>query len=120
MANASAIRQLAAHSIGRKMTGQKEQEDWAEKRQREEIGKGNEMTALRFQTGQENGPLAEKWQDRKSKRTREKNEMEEKGIQWQPWDFKQMGVIRLGLPSGFVFMRKSKEFMCNTNKLKDF
>ena len=35
------------------MTRQKEQEDWAEKT-REEIGKGNQMTALRFQTGWEN------------------------------------------------------------------
>ena len=33
------------------MTRQKEQEDWAEKNKREEIGKGNQMTALRFQTG---------------------------------------------------------------------
>ena len=32
------------------MTRQKEQEDQAEKT-REEIGKGNQMTALRFQTG---------------------------------------------------------------------
>ena len=32
------------------MTRQKEQEDEAEKT-REEIGKGNQMTALRFQTG---------------------------------------------------------------------
>ena len=32
------------------MTRQKEQEDKAEKT-REEIGKGNQMTALRFQTG---------------------------------------------------------------------
>ena len=34
----------------RKMTRQKEQEDQAEKT-REEIGKGNQMTALRFHTG---------------------------------------------------------------------
>ncbi len=33
------------------MTRQKEQEDQAEKT-REEIGKGNQMTALRFQTGE--------------------------------------------------------------------
>ena len=37
-------------TISRKMTRQKEQEDQAEKT-REEIGKGNQMTALRFQTG---------------------------------------------------------------------
>ena len=36
-------------TISRKMTRQKEQEEQAEKQ--EEIGKGNEMTALRFQTG---------------------------------------------------------------------
>ena len=34
------------------MTRQKEQEDQAEKT-REEIGKGNQMTALRFQTGRD-------------------------------------------------------------------
>ena len=37
-------------TISRKMTRQKEQEDQAEKT-REDIGKGNQMTALRFQTG---------------------------------------------------------------------
>ena len=37
-------------TISRKMTRQKEQEDQAEKTI-EEIGKGNQMTALRFQTG---------------------------------------------------------------------
>ena len=37
-------------TISRKMTRQKEQEDKAEKT-RKEIGKGNQMTALRFQTG---------------------------------------------------------------------
>ena len=37
-------------TISRKMTKQKEQEDLAEKT-REEIGKRNHMTALRFQTG---------------------------------------------------------------------
>ena len=35
-------------TISRKITSQKEQEDQAEKR--DEIGKGNQMTALRFQT----------------------------------------------------------------------
>ncbi len=38
-------------TISRKMTRQKEQEDQAEKT-RQEIGKGNQMTALRFQTGE--------------------------------------------------------------------
>ena len=36
--------------ISRKMTRQKKQEDQAEET-RQEIGKGNQMTALRFQTG---------------------------------------------------------------------
>ena len=38
-------------TTSRKMTRQKEQEDQAEKT-REEIGKGNQKTALKFQTGE--------------------------------------------------------------------
>ena len=39
-------------TISRKMTRQKEQEDLAGKKTREEIGNRNQMTALRFQTGE--------------------------------------------------------------------
>ena len=44
-------KKLGEWIISRKMTRQKEQEDQAEKT-REETGKGNQMTALRFQTGE--------------------------------------------------------------------
>ena len=49
---------------------------------------------------QENGPLAEKWQDRKSKRTRQrKQERQERGIKWQPWYSRQEGPLRHPRPS---------------------
>ena len=57
---------------------------------------------------QENGPLAEKWQDRKSKRIRQKNKRgDRKGeIKWQPWDSRQTDRGETsdipGLPSGLV------------------
>ena len=48
---------VASCTISRKMTRQKEEEDYAEKRKQkqktrdDEIGKGNQITALGFQTG---------------------------------------------------------------------
>ena len=65
-----------------------------------------------LEKSQENGPSAEKWQDRKSKRTRQKKTREETGkggIKWRPWDSRQevdislirhpwppFGVLRVG------------------------
>ena len=49
-----------------------------------------------LEKSQENGPLAEKWQDRKSKRTRKKRQERrwERGIKWQPWDSREEDDIR--------------------------
>jgi len=39
-------------TISREITRQKEQEDYTQKKTKEEIGKGNQITALRFKTGE--------------------------------------------------------------------
>ena len=66
-----------------------------------------------FPESQENGPLtalAEKWQDRKSKRTTQEHKrgVGVKGIKWQPADSRQGGGIRHPQPSFGVPQQRKK------------
>ena len=82
MANTSAIWQQAAHTTD----------------QQKSITLNEKYLRVFWKQSQENGPLAEKWQDRKSKRTRQKKEKkkkqerrQEREIKLQPWDSRREG-----------------------------
>ena len=79
MANTSAIGQQAAHTVYQLSSPS---------RSTRAIKKPEEKS-------QENGPLVEKWQDKKCKtRQRKQKRRQERGIKWQPWDSRQVVNIR--------------------------
>ena len=89
-ANTSAIWQQAAHTTYQLSSPSRS----TRAIQKSPTYNQNKLSFL--EKSQENGPLAEKWQERNSKRTREKQQerRQERGTKWQPWDSRQEDDIR--------------------------
>ena len=83
MANTSAIRQQAAHP-----TYQLSSPSCSTRDIRKSPTLHKKCCWTFWEKSWENGPLAERWPDRKSKRTRQKKQERrwERGTKWQPWD----------------------------------
>ena len=91
MANTSAIRQQAAHTTYQLSTPS------CSTRAIQKSLTLNEKYFSFLEKSQENGPLAEKWQDKKSKRTRQKNKTRKEIGTWNQMTalrFQTEGVIR--------------------------
>ena len=83
MANTSAIRQQAAHT-----TYQLSSPSCLTRAIQKSLTLHEKCCRMFWEKSWENGPLAERWPDRKSKRTRQKKQERrwERGLKWQPWD----------------------------------